>query len=96
MGANVLPIINLPMALGNLPIAANGLPLVPIGYDIRVVYVTPGNPAFSLALCLKSGSHLPKKKIIICFFESPLKTMKNAFYFILKALFVLKTFTFLA
>ena len=34
MVANVLPIINLPMALGNLPIAANGLPLVPIGNDI--------------------------------------------------------------
>ena len=33
---NVLPIINLPVALGNLPIAANGLPLVPIGYDIQV------------------------------------------------------------
>ena len=96
MGANVLPIINLPMALGNLPIAANGLPLVPIGYDIRVVYVTAGNPTFCLALCLKSGSHLPKKNFIICFFESPLKTMKNAFYFILKALFVLKTFKFLA
>ena len=29
--ANDLPIINLPMAMGNLPIAANGLPLVPIG-----------------------------------------------------------------
>ena len=27
--------------------------------------------------------------------ESPLKTMKNAFYFMLKALFVLKIFTFL-
>ena len=35
--ANVLPIINLPMALGNLPIASNGLPLVPIGNDIQVV-----------------------------------------------------------
>ena len=33
--ANVLPIVNLPMALGNLPIAANGLSLVPIGTDIR-------------------------------------------------------------
>ena len=31
MTANVLPIINLLLALGNLPIAANGLPLVPIG-----------------------------------------------------------------
>ena len=32
--ANVSPIINLPMTLGNLPIAAYGLPLVPIGNDI--------------------------------------------------------------
>ena len=36
----------------------------------------------------KSNSHLPKK---LCYLiESPLKTMKNAFYFILKALLVLK------
>ena len=34
--ANILPIINLPMALGNLPTAATGLPLVPIGNDIQV------------------------------------------------------------
>ena len=27
--ANVLPVINLPLAMGNLPIAANGLPIVP-------------------------------------------------------------------
>ena len=32
--ANVLQIINLPMALVNLPIAANGLPLVPIANDM--------------------------------------------------------------
>ena len=32
---NVLPIINLPMAMGNLPIAAKGLTLVPIGDDIQ-------------------------------------------------------------
>ena len=31
-----------------------------------------------------------KKKCVICFIESPLKMMKNAFYSILKALFVLK------
>ena len=36
MVANVLPIINLLMALGNLPIAANGLPLVPTGNDMQV------------------------------------------------------------
>ena len=35
MVANVLPIINLPMALGNLPIAANDLSLVPLGNDIQ-------------------------------------------------------------
>ena len=32
--ANVLPIISLPMALGDLPIVANGLPLIPIDNDI--------------------------------------------------------------
>ena len=32
----------------------------------------------------------PSKKYFICFNETPFKRMKNAFYFILKALFVLK------
>ena len=41
--------------------------------------------------CLKSDSHLPKKKIICINDDSPSKT-KNAFCFVLKALFVLKTF----
>ena len=45
---------------------------------------------------LKSDSHLPKKCLFIFFHESPLKMMKNAFYFILKALFVLKVFEFLS
>ena len=45
---------------------------------------------------LKSDSHLPKKICVICLIESPLKTMKNAFYFILKALFILKLFKFLS
>ena len=31
---------------------------------------------------------------VICFTEIPFKIMKNAFYFILKALFVLKIFMF--
>ena len=43
---------------------------------------------------LKSGSHLPKKKKFIN--DSPSKMMKNDFYFILKALFVLKIFKFLS
>ena len=38
---------------------------------------------------LKSNSHLLKKNFI-CFNESPLKMMKNAFYLLLKALLVLK------
>ena len=44
---------------------------------------------------LQSGSHLPKK-IFICFNNCPSKMMKNVFYFILKALFVLKIFKFLS
>ena len=43
---------------------------------------------------LKSDSYLPKK--CIYFIESHLKIMQNAFYFILKALFVLKIFKFLS
>ena len=44
----------------------------------------------------KFDSYLPKKNCVICFDESPLKMMKNAFYFILKVLFVLKIFKFLS
>ena len=42
---------------------------------------------------LKSDSHLPKK-LSYLLLESPLKMMKNAFYFILKALFVPYIFKF--
>ena len=39
----------------------------------------------------------PSEKICFdCFIEIPLKMMKNAFYFNLKALFVLKIFKFLS
>ena len=44
---------------------------------------------------LKSDSHLPKK-YFTCFNRSPLKLMKNTFYFVLKALFPLKIFKFLS
>ena len=37
-----------------------------------------------------------KRNCFICFNESPLKMVKNDFYFILKALFVLKIFKFLS
>ena len=43
---------------------------------------------------LKSGSHLPKKNLFICFNDNPSKMMKNVFYFILKALFILKILNF--
>ena len=45
---------------------------------------------------LKSDSHLPREICIICFIENALKIMKNAFYFILKALVVLEIFKFLS
>ena len=44
---------------------------------------------------LMSESHLPKNICVICFIDSPLKMMKNA-YFIIEALFVLKIFKFLS
>ena len=50
----------------------------------------------NIADILKSDSDLPNKTIFVCFNESPLKMMKNAFHFILKALFVLKIFEFLS
>ena len=45
---------------------------------------------------LKGGLSTSKKSCVICFSESPLKIMKNGFYFILKAPFVLKIFKFLS
>ena len=44
----------------------------------------------------KVGLSSFKKNCFICFNESPLKMMKNVFYFILKALYVLKIFKFLS
>ena len=38
----------------------------------------------------------PSKKKIICFNDSPSKVMINAFYFILKTLFVLKILKYLS
>ena len=45
---------------------------------------------------LKVGLSPSKKTCVTCFIESPLKMMKNAFYFIVKALFVPKIFKFLS
>ena len=43
---------------------------------------------------VKVAFYLPKKVGFICFNKSPFKMMNNAFYFVLKALFVLKKSTF--
>ena len=43
---------------------------------------------------LKSDSHLPKKFFYVLLNDSHSKMMKNAFYFILKAFFVLRIFKF--
>ena len=43
----------------------------------------------------KVGLSPSKKVFFICFNDGPSKIMKNAFCFILKALFVLKVFKFL-
>ena len=45
---------------------------------------------------LKVGTSLSEKNCIICFIERLLEIMNNAFYFILKALFILKIFNFLS
>ena len=46
----------------------------------------------SISSIMKVGLSPSGKNCVICFIESPLKIMKNAFYFILKALFILKIF----
>ena len=66
--------------------------------DKSTFFLVPRYPYYLTFLpsSLKAG-HLPSKKIIfICFNESPLKMMKNAFCFILKGLFFLKIFKFLS
>ena len=45
---------------------------------------------------IKVGLSTSKENSFICFSDSPLTVMINVFYFILKALFVLKIFKFLS
>ena len=49
----------------------------------------------SLASMVKVGLSASKNICVICFDKSPLEMMKSAFYFILKAFFILKIFKFL-
>ena len=51
---------------------------------------------YSQEFQLKDGLSPSKKNCFISFYEISLKMMKNAFYFILKALFVLIIFKFLS
>ena len=63
----------------------------PFNYELSVfIFVIVMDK--SMFCTLKSDSHLPNIFIIICFNDSSSKIMKNAFYFILKAYFVLKIF----
>ena len=54
------------------------------------------NKAANIVRAFKVGLSPSKKNCVICFTKSALEIMKNAFYFILKALFVLKIFKFLS
>ena len=51
---------------------------------------------FSCEYCKSQTLTFQKKFFFICFDNSPSKMMKNAFYFILKDLFILKIFKFLS
>ena len=51
---------------------------------------------FYIKSCWSRTLTLQKRNCFICFNESPLKMVKNASYFILKALFVLNIFKFLS
>ena len=54
------------------------------------------NPYGMVIQTLKVGL-IPSENIwMVCFIESPLKMMKNAFYFTIKAIFILKIFKFLS
>ena len=57
---------------------------------------SPSNADFTLYLILKGVLFPSKKTCFVCFNESSLKMTKNAFYFTLKAFFILKVFKFLS
>ena len=66
-------------------------------YNFKLIYkLWIWKLKFKALSYLKLDSHLPKRFLFICFNESPSKLMKNAFYFILKALFVLEIFKLLS
>ena len=60
------------------------------------LHFLPVSKFVALSEMLKVGLSPSKKVCCIRLNESPLKVMKNAVYFIIKALFVLKVFEFLS
>ena len=60
-------------------------------FFVEYLRVSPSDLGFGIW-----DSHFPKKVAFICFNESSLKMMRNALYFMLKALFVLKIFKYLS
>ena len=62
---------------------------------INLVFLVFSRFSVSLAGMVKVGLSTSKNICSICLDKSPLKIIKNAFYFILKALFILKIFKFL-
>ena len=61
-----------------------------------LLHISIDKTAFKKIGAIKSDSHLPKKFALFASLKSPLKKIKNASYFILKALFVLNIFKFLS
>ena len=63
------------------------------------VYFRPNHSGLSSAVAkcqIESRTLTFQKNCVICLIESPLKMMKNVFYFILKAIFVLQVLKFLS
>ena len=67
--------------------------LLPVNSQKRSTFFC--NAIKAPSVMLKVGLSPSKKIVLICFIESPLKMMKNAFYFVLKVLFVLEILKFL-
>ena len=60
------------------------------------LFISNGSKAFAWPSTFKAGLSPSKKVDLIFFNKIPLKMMNNAFYLTLKAIFVLKIFSFLS
>ena len=63
---------------------------------LRIPVRDISQPFSEIEAAVKVGLLPSKNNCVICFINSSLKMIKNAFYFILKAFFVLKIFKFLS